>query len=603
MRENSLSWRGLAAFALVALAAGLGSAATPTVALGAENSGEQFADFQTVPEPTQWHELSQPLADPTPDSGETLAGQITDTHSATVQLVIGPETAEKNSVCSGAWVAGDRILTAKHCFETFPSGPVRVYPENSQVRGASYLSVGKTWASPDSGDLAMLITEPASHANAEIDVTPLAPSTPLQICGQNYLVSVNTDFNGMSEVIGGKGNFCANVATLDAANADKWQVPADGNIIATLPLAIEHGDSGGPLYSQAGKLVGITSSKTQVTLTNGDTLVFNNSVPLRPYANWLAQMGVPVPGIQTPLPAKALPANVMRVYGSNRLATSAAVVAATPGAETLLITTGLNAADGLSATQLSGVTSAALVLSNSRDHLDAEAINAINSFGFKRVVRVGGTVGISASDRALIASRGMEFVELVGTNRFDTAVKVAQYGERLSGEKPRYVLLADGINFPDALAAGAAAGLGGASLVLTSGNALPPQSAAYLGSQGGVPVVTVGGPAERAANAAGVTPKFRFTGEDRYATAWMVASSLDSGVANGLVFVSGRNFPDALSAGAYTVKQGAALVLVPPAGSKMGLLTELWKTAGQHGVIVGGPGAISDQDVAYAIVP
>ena len=65
--------------------------------------------------------------------------------------------------------------------------------------------------------------------------------------------------------------------------------------------------------------------------------------------------------------------------------------------------------------------------------------------------------------------------------------------------------------------------------------------------------------------------------------------------------VSGRNFPDALAAGAYTVKQGAKLVLIPPAGSKPAFLQGLWASNGAHGVVVGGTGALTDQDVAWAL--
>lgn len=540
------------------------------------------------------------------DQGDTQAGQTPDPHPATVQLRIGPEVGEI-SVCSGVWVAPDKVLTAKHCFDTFPNGPVRVYPQNSQIRGTQPVARGLNWTTPGNKDIALLITEPTQHPVAEINLDPLTPSAPLQICGQNFIVNQSYDIKVDSQTIAGKANFCANVSTFSPELATKWQVPTNGDILATMPLSIEHGDSGGPLYNQAGQLVGVTSSKYSMKSSTGEQLVYNASTPLHKLAGWLAGLGVK-PGAAAPnatptLAHKDLPANVMRVAGPNRLATAAAVVDATPGAETLLITTGLVAADGLAATQLAGVTSAALALSNSRDHLDAEAINAITKYGFKRVVRIGGTVGISDADRTLITSRGMELVELVGSDRFDTAVKVAEYRDQLSGEKPHYLLLADGINFPDALTAGAAAGLSVASLILTSGDTLPEASAAYVATHADIPVLTVGGPAARASKNAGLQTKHDFAGADRYETAQLVAQSLASNGVNGLVFVSGRNFPDALAAGAYTVKQDSMLVLVPPAGTHPGMHMDLWNAAGQHGVIVGGYGVLSDQDVAYAVTP
>ncbi|MCU9969793.1 cell wall-binding repeat-containing protein [Mobiluncus mulieris] len=601
MAEKTVSKRGLVAVLAFTALLGLSGLSQPGTAAAVDTPGQAPRESAA---PTQWHPLTTPRETPVesaPETGETQAGQLPDPHPATVQLQIGPEVGVF-SACSGVWVAPDRVLTAKHCFQKFPNGPVRVYPQNSQVPGTPPVARGVTWATPGNTDLAVLITNPSNHPIAPVNPTVLNPGTPTQICGQNYLVAVNLDLKGESTTIPGKANHCANVATLDAANAVKWQLPPSGQTIATLPLSIEHGDSGGPMYNQAGQVVGITSSKTQLVLNTGEKLVLNASVSLYPYAQWLAQMGVPVTGQSQALTPKPLPPNVMRIAGPNRLATAAAAVDATPGAETLVVTTGLNAADGLAATQLSGVTASALALSNSRDRLDADALRVIQQHGFKRVVRVGGTVGLSGADRALIASRGMDLVELVGVNRFETAVKVAQYRDQLAGGAPSYVMLADGINFPDALAAGAVAGHMHGSLVLTAGGQLPDASREYLESQSGVPLVVVGGPADRARNALGLQSSHVYVGRDRYETAMQLAIGIQSpGGINGLVLVSGRDFPDALAAGAYAVKQGAMLLLVPPAGSKSALLADLWDVTGRHGVIVGGQAAVSDLDVAYAV--
>lgn len=127
---------------------------------------------------------------------------------------------------------------------------------------------------------------------------------------------------------------------------------------------------------------------------------------------------------------------------------------------------------------------------------------------------------------------------------------------------------------------------------------MPAETLAYL-RESGASVATVGGPAQRAAAAAGLNPSEVYTGADRYQTALLLLQSQGPGF--GLVLVSGRDFPDALAAGAYTVKQGARLALVPPAGSQPGLLADAWAAAGGHGVIVGGRAAVSDQDVAWAV--
>lgn len=564
------------------------------------------ADSHPLIQPTQavWHAsgfapVTSENTEEAEETGQTQAGQIPDPHPATVQLLVGG-TSGKVSLCSGVWVAPERILTAKHCFSDFPSGPVRIYPNNSLVDGVKPLAMGLTWDSAEGSDLAVLITSPSEHPTAPVLAKVLPPATPLQVCGQNYITSASTDIKTEAKFLGGKGNFCANVKTFDSVLAKKWDYNPAGNVIRTLPLAVEHGDSGGPLYDSAGRVVGVTSSKMRATFSTGESLSFNATASIYPHVNWLIKLGVPVIGSRKdPLVTKPLPPGISRIGGANRLETSAKVVDATPNPQTLILTTGLVAADGLAATQIAGASRAALILSNSRDKLDPQARNALNIQGLKRVVRVGGTVGMSDADRKAIQSKNLELVELLGTDRFDTAVKVAKYRDQI-GAKAAFTLLADGVNFPDALAAGAAAGLMKASLVLTSQDRMPSASLEYLRSSG-VPVVAVGGPATRAADGAGISPQASYVGANRYETSLKLAMSLSSQPASGLVFVSGVNFPDALSAGTYTVKQGGRLVLVPPAGRQARMYVNMFSQAGKYGVIIGGTGAISDQDVAYAV--
>lgn len=538
------------------------------------------------------------------ENGETQAGQTPDPHPATVQLLIGPDANGRASLCSGAWVGANVVLTAAHCFRDIPQGQVRVYTKDSRVQGVQPIATGVTWEAAPQGDAAVIVTTPAAHATVTVEGKTPTPGSTLQICGQNYVIQESDTIEGNSQIVGGKGNFCANVTALDAGTARYFQIPS--NVLGTVPMFVEHGDSGGPVYNQAGNLVGVISAKSNARFSHsGEQLLFNASVPVSTIADWLVSKGVPVLGASgLNLPVKELPPNLMRVSGVNRLETSRMLVQASGGVESLIITTGLVAADGLAATQLAGVTSAATALSNSRDKLDPQAVESLNSYGLKRVIRVGGTVGLSAADRKLIKSKGLELVELIGSDRFDTAVKVAKYRDSLGGT-PQKVLVADGINFPDALAAGAAAANLKASLVLTGGAKLPAATRAYLQPlQQSAQIITVGGPAQRAAVGAGINPSATYTGASRYETALSLADALDfpSGV-NGIVMASGRNFPDALSAGAYTVKQGAKLVLVPPAGYKPALLRPVWEDSGSHGVIVGGIGAVPDQDVAWAIQP
>ncbi|ADI67256.1 cell wall-binding repeat-containing protein [Mobiluncus curtisii] len=588
------------AFALVSI--------VPVAPARAETADTPSQDLSTEvhqllqPAPADQPDSTTPLVN-SPETGLTQAGQIPDPHPATVQIIIGPGPDGMASMCSGVWVGPNMVLTAAHCFKSLPQGPARIYSANSHLPGTPAVATGVTWDTTSQGDVALIVTTPANHPIAPVSAAIQPPGTPLLICGQNYIIKESATIEAVSQMIGGKGNYCANVNTLDARTAQRFQIPPAGNILATVPMAVDRGDSGGPLYNAAGEVVGITSSKSHTAFSdNSEQLLFNAASPMSRFAPWLRSLGVSVHGSEANLAFKQLPPNVMRVSGANRMETSGMIAEASPNVETLILTTGLIAADGLAATQLSGVTSSALVLSNSRNHLDSQAVKALDKFGLRRVVRVGGTVGLSAADRAAIAAKGLELVELVGMDRFDTARKVAQYRDSLGGD-PSVVLVADGINFPDALAAGAAAGALRASLVLSSHASLPDTTQSYLKPLlTSAKIITVGGPAQSAVASAGINPSATYTGTDRYDTALRLATGLDRGRnVNGLVMVSGQNFPDALAAGAYTVKQGAKLVLIPPAGSKPAFLRSLWASTGSHGVIVGGTGALSDQDVAWAL--
>lgn len=588
------------AFALVSI--------VPVAPARAETADTPPQDLSTEvhqllqPAPADQPNSTTPLVN-SPEMGLTQAGQIPDPHPATVQIIIGPGPDGMASMCSGVWVGPNMVLTAAHCFKSLPQGPARIYSANSHLPGTPAVATGVTWDTTSQGDVALIVTTPANHPIAPVSAAIQPPGTPLFICGQNYIIKESATIEAVSQMIGGKGNYCANVNTLDARTAQRFQIPPAGNILATVPMAVDRGDSGGPLYNAAGEVVGITSSKSHTAFSdNSEQLLFNAASPMSRFAPWLRSLGVSVHGSEANLAFKQLPPNLMRVSGANRMETSGMIAEASPNVETLILTTGLIATDGLAATQLSGVTSSALVLSNSRNHLDSQAVKALDKFGLRRVVRVGGTVGLSAADRAAIAAKGLELVELVGMDRFDTARKVAQYRDSLGGD-PSVVLVADGINFPDALAAGAAAGALRASLVLSSHASLPDATQSYLKPLlTSAKIITVGGPAQSAVASAGINPSATYTGTDRYDTALRLATGLDRGRnVNGLVMVSGQNFPDALAAGAYTVKQGAKLVLIPPAGSKPAFLRSLWASTGSHGVIVGGTNALSDQDVAWAL--
>ena len=178
----------------------------------------------------------------------------------------------------------------------------------------------------------------------------------------------------------------------------------------------------------------------------------------------------------------------------------------------------------------------------------------------QRVLPSGGTVyvlgdvdAISPATAAAIGALGYNVVRFGGPDRYGTAIKIAVGGLN----SPSSVLLATGIDFPDALAGGAAAAKTGSAVLLTTGSSMPASTASYLSAHPGSRFA-LGGPAAAADPSA--TPVVGF---DRYDTARKVAEQFFSGPA--FVGVArGDLFPDSLSGGAHIGKKGGPMLLTAP---------------------------------------
>jgi putative cell wall-binding protein len=163
---------------------------------------------------------------------------------------------------------------------------------------------------------------------------------------------------------------------------------------------------------------------------------------------------------------------------------------------------------------------------------------------------LGGTSAVPSSVADELTGMGYAVTRYSGANRYATAVQVAD-----ALGSPGTVLLATGVNFPDALSAGVAAAKAGGVVLLSDGATLPAETSAYLSAHPGT-VYAVGGPAAKADPSA--TP---LVGTDRYATSVAVAGQFFTSPAS-LGLATGLSFPDALSGGALLGHAGVPLVLV-----------------------------------------
>ena len=247
---------------------------------------------------------------------------------------------------------------------------------------------------------------------------------------------------------------------------------------------------------------------------------------------------------------------VSRLAGSNRFQTASAISQARfagGSAQAAVVARGDAFPDALSAAPLATAKGGPLLLTAS-DRLTAEARAELQrALPQGRVVYiVGGVAAVSDDVAAEVQSMGYVVQRIAGADRFDTAVAVADQG--LGG--PETVLLATGRNFPDALGAGAAAGINGAAVLLTDDDRLPPSVVSYLARHPNAKRYAVGGPA--AAADRGAIP---IVGTDRYETSVRLAQMLVPRP-RAVGIASGENFPDALTGAPASAARRAPLLLV-----------------------------------------
>jgi putative cell wall-binding protein len=246
----------------------------------------------------------------------------------------------------------------------------------------------------------------------------------------------------------------------------------------------------------------------------------------------------------------------IRAAGSDRIGTAVAVSQLNfpgGGAGAVVLARSDDFPDALVAAPLAATTRAPLLFVQGASLPTVTRVEISRVLGARGTVYlIGSTSAIPASVETTLQSLGYTTVRIGGSDRYATAVAVANV---LGGRST--VFLATGINFPDALSAGPAAAHTSAVVLLTDGSSMPSATRSYLNAHVGT-VYAVGGPAAAADGAA-----IRIVGADRISTAASVASTffptpLTLGVA------SGATFADAMSGGAYLARLGGPILLTYP---------------------------------------
>ena len=236
-----------------------------------------------------------------------------------------------------------------------------------------------------------------------------------------------------------------------------------------------------------------------------------------------------------------------RISGKDRITTSVEISkAAYTTSENVVLASGFNFADALSAGQLASALNAPLLLS-SQDKLDSQTKNEIERLKAKKVYIVGGDNAISKTGiDTTLKSEKIDVTRLEGQDRYSTSQKVMEKTKEIIN--PEYLLIASGKNFPDALAA-TGFFVNHKSVMVLSDGVTYPQSNLQEIAIGGVNQLPLKGFKGK-----------RVSGKDRYETALEIAKlSFDKN--NNAILASGEVFADSLSAVSLTKKHNAPIIL------------------------------------------
>lgn len=260
------------------------------------------------------------------------------------------------------------------------------------------------------------------------------------------------------------------------------------------------------------------------------------------------------------------PGKMIRVAGANRYDTSVAVsrhgFPNSAGVSTVVIATGSDFADALSAAPLATKLGAPLLLTTPHT-LPSVTATELRRLAPRQILIAGGDGAVSAAlERELRSYATGSVTRLAGADRYATSLAISRYGWATSSA----VFLATGTGFADALSAAPVAGSLGAPVILVPGTAAqaPSDVQQYLSAAGAKQLFIAGG---TGAVSSGVEQSvrsgrtvLRYAGANRYATSALLAEAAYT--AGGTMYLaSGADFPDALSGAVVAGRAGAPLLL------------------------------------------
>lgn len=269
-----------------------------------------------------------------------------------------------------------------------------------------------------------------------------------------------------------------------------------------------------------------------------------------------------------------------------------------------VIASGESYPDALVASSLAGALDAPVILS-APNGLDTSAVKRIQLLGISKAVLVGGdgvlTSQLESQVKGLVSTH--QVFRFGGANRYATSLNVLERApSKLNFKWSDTVLVATGESYPDALSISPLAWKTTSPIVLVDKSGLNHESSNAISSSGFSHVLLAGGksvvPESVAEELVSLKP-VRLDGSDRYDTSVAIAKyDIQKKIlkADGAMFATGENFPNALAGGSVAGTTGNVLMLVGNESSRTIDVAAELQTEGNMDTayLLGGENAISN---------
>lgn len=312
--------------------------------------------------------------------------------------------------------------------------------------------------------------------------------------------------------------------------------------------------------------------------------------------------------------ALALQVNVQRVAGDTRYDTMSELISNVGGwsaSDKVILASGANYPDALSASALAGVHDAPIILTDPTE-LSSKAAATIKQLSPSTIYVVGGPSAVS--DEVLQAANnicGSNTIRLYGSTRYETSLEIL----RQCNSSSDTVIVATGVNYADSLSISPFAYVTKSPIVLCDPNGGLTQEAIEAIRAGGFSrAILVGGNAavpdvviSQLNNANIATDGIRrLSGATRYETSAQITafeiSETSLFTADPLGFATGSNYADALAMGPCMGRINSPLLLVDNGAQTVCAYIERLKGNVGNAFVAGGINAVSNDDYQRIVV-